>query len=510
MNNLFLLDNYDMALSFTIATINNELARLVQEGTIQRNITLYRTIDKQGNYQYALAANSGAIPENAEYFDATVLPQVEIGNSGNTVWLLLNFTSGNAFFADKGGYGPLAQPRHYTVEGWVYGFTVNLDQAPWTSNAGATSPAVNEQLRQFIADQFNIKSLFLDFVSSDLLNFDPGMSRCPEEMAQFMNFYFKSIGSSKNPYILGYSIQTGPESRFPQDLPPTLLPSSAGFAMYKDDSNGRISNLNFIMDTQGGHQQYTGQPPAPDSNWFSPSDTAIGKLIISHKCLVEALILKPFYNNLQQTIYKQIAGHISVGAGNRYEQGRTVTNNGWLFSISNILKGHNQYENAFTVQVQNNNGQAVLAFDGKIHIYKHVSHSYFFCTATAHAAADISWSGTITLSVVNGELQTAVDFRKTGGQKSSGHNGCADAFSWIGKIVGGVLDVFTLWSDSGFFSKLLADAFSINIPGTGSLQLALSKFPSLAGSMTILPSGTSYKAVAVSADKAGNLYLSLQ
>jgi len=510
MNNSCLLDNYDMALSFTAATINNELSRLVQEGTIQHNIILYRTLNDKGNYQYALAANSSGIPENTEYLNATVLPQVQITGMGNEILLVLNFTGVDAFFADKGGFGPIAQPQHYSMQGWRYGFAVTLNQASWSSNTGGTSPSVNGQLQQFIANQFNIEFLFLDFVSSNLMSHDPGVTDCPAEMTQFMSFYFKHIGSTQNPYILGYSIKALPQSRFPESLPPALVPSSAGFAMYKDNGDARISNLNFVMDTEGGHQHYNGQPPAPDSNWFSAGDPAMGKLIISHNCLVEALILKPFYNNLQQTVYKQIAGHVSVKAGNAYEQGRSKTGDGWNFIISGIMQGNNQYANTFTVSVHNNNDTVLLSFEGKIHIYKHVSHNDFFCKAKAHATADMAWSGNITLSVTNGKLETTTEFRKTGGQKSSGKNGCADAFGWIGKITGGILDVFTLWSDSGFFSQLLTDAFSVNIPGTGDLQLALGNFLPLAGSMTILPSGTSYKAVAVNTDMEGNLYLNLQ
>jgi hypothetical protein len=505
-----LLDQYDMVLAYPLSTINTEISKLVANGTIHSSIVLYRTLNGSGDYQYALAPSSGAIPAGAESIDAQVMPQLQCAASGNDVILVLNFISGNASFADKSGVGPAAKIQQYDMKGWAYGFAVNLAQRAWGNNSGGAAPAAQQILARLMAAQFSLQSVFLDFVSSDLHSSDPGTTTgCPKEMELFMSFYFSNLDAAANPYILGYSVTGGSSGAFATTLPPSLAPSSAGYVVFHDPTNPGASNLNFVMDTQGGFGQFSGQPMIPQSNWFAPGEVASGKLIIGHNCLFETLILQPFYQQLQQTVYTQISGSVSVGQGNSYAAGLQKSDSGWTCTISNANSGDDQYVNTFAVSFQNVNGTAVAQFTGSLNIHKEVSQNNFFCTAHAWASSFMTWTGTVTLSVQNGILECATTFNKTGGGSNSDKNTCADAFSWIGSILGGILDVGTGWADGGFFSGLLASALSVSVPGIGTVQVALGNFLPDLSSMNVLPSGSTLAGTAVAFDPNGNVYVTL-
>ncbi|MFY7669811.1 hypothetical protein ACOSP6_01855 [Tenacibaculum sp. MEBiC06402] len=511
MGNTLLFNQFDIIASFTENTINNELLGLVNDGTIEKELIVYRTVDSSGNYNYSVVQSASDIPDGAEYINGEVTPSIKIEQSGSAVTLLLNFDSGVGYFVDKAGFGPIAKLKKYDMTGWKYGININLELTRFNDKLKASSN-INQQLNDLQASNLSINSLFLNFVSSDLETSNPAFTDCPKEMVEFMSFYFKHLDATQNPYILGYNISSDTSTNFSDKLPAQLKPTGTDFTVYADTSNEGLSNLNYTMVTQGGHQRIVSSPSVLTSNWFANASTA-GKMIISHQCLLEDLILIPFYNNLSQTIYSQVSRHVSVGHGNSYNAAKSISGNTWSFNIANYGSGDNQYVNSFTVTIQNNNGFTNLAFNGSLRVYKEVSKSALFCTARAHASASVSWSGNVKIAIDGNGLSLTNGFKITHQSSGSSKNSCAKAFSWIGKILGGILDVFTGWTDGGFFSNLLSEAFSVNIPGIGTISLALGNFSNAISSFVLTPTGKKYKVTpssnSPSFDNEGNLYLDL-
>lgn len=514
MENTLIFNQYDMVISFTEDTINAELKKLAYEGTIKQEIVLYRVVNAQGTYSYTVVNSGSDVPKGAEYIDGMVIPGIRIDHSGSNVVLVLKFISGKGYFADKNGFGPLAKLQEYDMSNWRYGFNVNLDLTSYKDDGThKPSPAVEQQLKNFNAGNLSIDCLFLDFVSSDLKTTIPAETSCPAEMTEFMSFYFMHLNSTGNPYILGYSANASGNSSFSQDVPPQLKPVGTDYTMFSDPNYPGLSNLNYTLVTQGGHGSISGTPATLDSNWFNQNSAPAGKMIISSQCLLEALILRPFYNNLQQQTIAQVSQHVNVGAGNSYDAAKSVQGNGWSFNISNVNDGDDQYVNNFSVALQNGSGAIGLEFTGGVHIYKEVSKNCFFCTARAHASANIQWKGVVKIGIANGQLQLNKYFSITNQNSDHDTNSCADAFSWMGQIIGGILDVFTFWTDNGMFSNLLSDALSINLPGIGNLNIGLDNFSNSINNMVLTPTGSKYNLSpsdnSPAIDQKGDVYLDL-
>ncbi|MGQ7853389.1 hypothetical protein ACUN24_04000 [Pedobacter sp. WC2501] len=514
MENKLIFNQYDMVVSFTEDTLNQELKKLVTGGTIKPTVVLSRTADNSGNYNYTVWDNESQVPAGAEYISGNITPAVRIDQSGSNIVLVLNFDAGKASFIDKNGFGPLAELKQYDMTGWKYGFNVNLDLSEFKPDGTKIpSPAVAEQLNNFSADNLSISCLFMDFVSTDLKSTIPAETSCPAEMTEFMSFYFEHLSASGNPYILGYNANANNNSTFSQNIPAELTPTGANYSMFADHVNTGTSNLNYAMVTKGGFVNIQGSSPTLDSNWFSANSNPDGKIIISHLRLLEALILVPFYNNLQQQVFQQVSQHVSVGPGQPYNAAKTVSGSNWSFNMSNVNGGDDQYVNTFTVGLQNAPDSIVLSMNGAINIYKEVSKDAFFCTARAHASANIQWAGTVTLNIRNGQLNLDKSFGITSKNSDHGTNTCADAFSWMGKILGGFLDLFTFWTDGGALSNLLDGAMSVDIPGIGDISIGLDNFSSVITGLIIMPTGSNYQLSASPAsptiDSDGNVYLDL-
>ncbi|KFF12464.1 hypothetical protein IW15_13045 [Chryseobacterium soli] len=514
MVNTLIFNAYDIVVSFTQATINAELVKLASGGTIKKEIVLYRILNSANIYEYTVVNTAVDIPQGAEFIDGVVVPGIDINKSGSDIVLTLNFVSGNASFIDKNGFGPLAKLKQYDMAGWKYGFTVNLDLSAYNhDDKRIPSPEVQAELNGFSAANLSIGCLFLDFMSTDLKSTVPAETSCPAEMTEFMSYYFKHLDATGNPYILGYSASANNGSSFSQNIPPTLKPVGTNYTMFSDPVYSGLSNLNYTLVTEGGHGSASGTPNTLDTNWFTPNDKAAGKMMISANCFLEALILRPFYNNLQQQTIAQVSQHINVGAGNSYEAAKSIHNNTWSFNISNVNGGDDQYINQFNVSLDNVDGAVILNFTGNLHIYKEVSKDCFFCTARAYASADIGWNGTVKIFIANGELAIDKSFGIVSQHSDHDTNTCADAFSWMGKIIGGILDVFTGWTDNGMFSNLLSDAFSISLPGIGNLSVGLGNFSNTASSMVLTPTGSNYNLApsgdSPAMDALGNIYIDL-
>jgi hypothetical protein len=509
---------YDMVVSISQKTINDQLQKLVAHGVIRPTLILAQQTDAKGNFIYQMLDSPAAIPKGAAFINAMVLPEIAIPASGTLVTLVLRFTAGTAAFWS--GVGPLAQLNTYDMTGWSYGITVTLDLKAVAAGdlAHGVPDLVRAQLTNFTSRMFNVSRLFLDLASTDLLRFDTQTTNADvtgesgiKQLALFMQFYLRSMVDSGNPFVLGYSITTNDNSQITDDLrnvPDLLKATGTTFTLYHEPSDPNLSNLNFVLVTKGGHKTIAGTPRNFAANWLLP-EKCDGKVTYSGRCLTEPMLVQPVFEQLRQTVYAQISSNINVAEGNDYSAARMETGNGWSFNISNVASGDDQYVNQFTVTLANGPGTVQIVFHGGIHAYKEVSKDAFFCTARAWASGDILWGGTITLAVTNGVLTIGTHFQTDSSNNHSDTNSCADAFSWIGKIIGGVLDVFTGFTDGFYFSNLVSSAFSVNIPGIGNVSVALQTLTNSVRSLIMLPAGGVFDFHNPTADGHGNLSLQL-
>lgn len=515
-------EDYDMVVSIPRRTINQQLKRLHDSGAIAPRLVIVQHVDAHGNFTFESLASPDQIPRGPDgkptlaCIDAEVCPRIDIPASGTLVTLVLEFLAGSVWTG--GGFGPLAGVQEHDAAGWSYGVSITLDLAAvdrddLAKNAGVP-PIVKQQLNGFLDVMFQVDHLFLDLDSADLLRFDPTTTHAGDagdagqrQLAMFMQFYLGSLSRGGNPFILGYAATTSDQTRIPQNqqVPDGLRPTGTTFTLYQDPADPDLSTVNYVLVTRGGHQTISGTPANFTSNWIAPGEQCDAKVIYSHYQLAEPLLVKPVFTQIREGVYQQISQHINVPEGNDYGGARQVTVNGWNFDISAMADGDDQYGNSFAVGC----GGAQLSFAGGVKAYKEVSQNDLFCTARASAWGATTWGGAITLGVANGVLTADGHFATTSNRSDSDTNSCADAFSWMGRLIGGVLDVFTGWGDGGYFSNLFSSAFSVSIPGIGALNVVLDNLSTSATSVVMLPAGDVFDFTAPSVDAQGNVALEL-
>jgi hypothetical protein len=530
--------DYDMVVAVTQETINLQLKQLVKLETIRSKFILYQSIDDEGNISYTVYENWDDVPKSEKdknvpnaacVYGQSMLPQVHISAPGENITLVLNFQKGTAFFWV--GQGPKAKLRQFDMAGWKYGISITLDLLEVKKEAIGKHIAVPElvekQLSHFLDEMFRVSHLFLDFNSTNLVRFDPAQTSAPgapdigiQQFIEFMGFYLSKTVEAGNPYILGYTIQTTPQQPVAraQQVPESLRPVGTTFNLFRDSSNDKRSTLNFILATMGGHGQVNGKPGWFDENWIAPTDQCDGKLIYSHACMIEKLLIQPLYESFSQKCYDSIKVAISVPQGNTYAEGRKAVDGGLDLTISKVDSGDNQYVNTFHVRFASEDNQVKLSLNGDLLLFKSINKNVGVCEAHAWARGSVKWKGTITLTVgkdASGapKLQTSSSFEVTETKDLSDQNACAKTFEWIGaalgKVLAGLSNLFGANMPSGVISQLFVMLMATPVPGLGDLRTALGNLPGSFNSMFMLPAGDVFLFKKPGCDAEGNLSMQL-
>jgi hypothetical protein len=531
MKNPEIFNDYDMVVCMTEKTINDQLTHLTRMGVIKPELILVQTVQNR-DYVYEVLDSADKIPRDSDgnptvaCIDGHITPQVEIAESGTNITFVLSFRSGTAYFWQ--GNGPLAELVPYDMTGWKYGISITLDLKAVEKDDIAGNKAVpqlvKDQLYHFMSNMFSVNSLFMDFESTDLMRFDPAHTDTSsagdvglEQLVLFMNFYLQDLQRKGNPYILGYSLTTSDKTNYDpdQNVPDQLRPVGTTFTLYHDPVNSNLSNLNFVLATKGGHGKIVGTPGNFDSNWISPTEQCDAKMIYSHSCLVEQFILRPFFDQFRSQVFQQIKDNISVGEGKAYDDAKTQTATGFSYAISNVSAGDDQYVNNFTADFTGDATSVAVDLKGHLAFYKEVDKNMGFCQAKAHATGSLDWSMTITLATVkDAKGEPTLKLSNTpvkidNSTQDSDKNDCAKGFEVIGKILGGILDALTFFSDKGFFTKLLDNVFDLHIPGIGNVGAAFGNLAGSVATVLVLPAGQVFFFKSPSIDTQGNLAMQL-
>ena len=277
--------------------------------TVVQNIVQYPT----PHYTYDVYENDTHLPSDKAYIDGEILPRVRIDESGTNITFILEFIGGSAQLWK--GNGPLASLAKFDdINGWKYGVVMNMNLAELenvdTQKGVKMPPDLKAQLSAFQNSMFTVNHLFMDFENTNLVRFDPSVTSVNGEGDEVMNAfvllmvsYLKYIVANGNPYVLGYALSTGDDTRYDDKnkVPDDLKPVGTTYTMYKDPVHQELSNLNFVLATQGGNgpEGISGSPGVFDSNWIGAHEQCDAKMVYSHSRLIEAFILEPFYKQFK-------------------------------------------------------------------------------------------------------------------------------------------------------------------------------------------------------------------
>ena len=402
MRNIEVFNDYDMVVSVTQRAINDQLTQLAKLNVIPSQLIVAREV-VDGKFVYTQLETSDQIPHDdkgiptVECIAGPIKPQISIAESGTNVSFLINFLSGKAYFRDLDD--PTFGLKEFDMTGWVYAVNITLDlkavEMDDINKKIKVPDNIKNQLHDFMSNDFTVSHLFLDFNSVNLVRFDPLKTRttglCDPGQDLFIEFmvrYLNFLINNNNPYILGYSVTAGQNTRVPpdQNVPDSIKPVGTTFTMYHDPSHPDLSNLNFVLATKAGHGRISGSPGNFDTNWITPQEQCDAKMIYSHSVLLEKFVLEPVFNQISNGVYQQIRNSVDVAPGNSYQAARSASGNGYNFSIANENSEDNRYVNNFSVVVQNSSNQIALNFKGNLFVYKEKDTDLGLCRATASAS----------------------------------------------------------------------------------------------------------------------------
>lgn len=516
MSNTAIFNQFDMVVSITQKTINDQLLDLVKSGTIRDNFIIWRKTDEtSGNYTFGVVDSITDIPKSVEgvslveYIDAKYSPSVSITNTGTVIGFDMNFQNGTACL--NNGFGTTVK---HPTKGWLYSVNVQLGFSELAANdlkKKVKVPAnVQQQLEHFMSQDFSISHLFMDFESTNLLEPNTRTTTgnagdtATDRFILFMRDYLTYAQKNGNPFLLGYSPVTTDKTKIDEDkrVPDVLRPVGTTYAMYYDAANPDLSNLNFMLVTKGGKGKVPPVTPVIETNWFSTADKEGGKMIYSPTALIEPLILEPFFKTFEAGMYTAIKDTIDTGPGNSFAAGKTRLPGEYVFAVQHQDSDENKYFNSYTVGVGGTNNEVQLDFTGHVHLYKKVKHK-IVCTAEVGVTKNLDWSATTSLVLApnaqkNNSLAIRTSVNPTG---KSGHthlNKCAKDWEEIDRFIRKILDGFALAVPIA--NDAIENIGKQAVSGGNTVAEAFQKVGNTVSMTVVLPAGNEFAFEALSVD----------
>ncbi len=547
MKNSEIFNSFDLVVPISEGTINDQLSHLQKMNVVHRDLIIKMTWDETTQKDvYTLCDSESELPKNPDgsvdslevdgYLDGKMRVSINIEHSGTVALLLLRFDSGK--FGYYKGTGRHAVWTVVEMANWAFAISVNLDLAKLEKddidNKIKVPDSAKKQLHAFQDFYFTVNHLFMDFENTNLINFDPtktSVGSCGDDvLKQFVFFMQEYLAKMKagaesggNPYVLGYAMTATDKTNYASygGLPDMLKPVGTTFNVYKHPTEENLNTVNYCLVTKGGKGTVPGTPGNFDEPWISKDMQCDARMVWSHSVLIEEYFLKPVFQQIRNDIHRKITtktddneNPLYVDAGNDYNDAKKVTATGFTYNISDKRDGKNQYANSYSVALVNNNDEVDINFNGSLYFRKEIDKD-IICTAEAWAWANISWSGTVTFKAEKDAktghptIKIQNNFSSTLGDHGTDKNSCAEAWEWIGRILGAILDAFTLGFDHGFFSNLFAAAFSVDVGSVGNIGVVMGNLGQTVAAVLLLPAGNVFFIKNPAADIDANLYLDL-
>lgn len=529
MKNTDVFKDFDMVVSITEKTINDQLTHLLRMGTIHPELIITQELDDDtGEYKFKVYDSPDDIPRNAKgepesaTIEVEIHPQVTISGSGKIITFILKFLGGSVWFWK--GQGPKARLVQYDAAGWQYAVAINMDLKQLQKDNLAKDVKVpgfvEDQLNNFMSNMFDVNHLFMNFQSTDLMKFDPDKTDAGaakdqgvEQLVIFMNFYLKWLTETGNPFILGYSITQNDQTAVPAEekVPDSIKPTGTTYTMFHDNTYQHLSTLNFALVTKGGYGTIKSSVDNFESNWISPDDQCDAKMIYAASRFSEEFILKPLYERLRDQTYDKLKEGLTLGPKKGYNEAKQATATGYKYVISDWNISSDIYQNSFEVNISNHPTEIHYDVKGSMFVYKSQEKN-MICTARAWAETRTEWTAKFIIRVAkDSDGQPTLKFEQSCTvdkyEPSNGKNTCADIWDGIGDILDFLGKIFSFLGLN--LTSLLDDIFKTQVPGLGNIAIALGNMNDSFNSAVMLPAGGVFFFKNPVADTPGNVALSL-
>ncbi|MDN3292907.1 hypothetical protein QWM81_02360 [Streptomyces ficellus] len=530
MKNTDIFSSYDMVVSIKEDVINQQLIDLQNlddaERCIPSRLAVVAQHAEDGSTTYQILEGDAQPPEISSnpkentfsYIDGTFEPSIYIPKSGGEVSFRMTFRGGNAALWS----GPIWAPKldTYSMAGWKYGVGVNLDLQNLGEDGVRKLPQpVADQLSKFTDDMFQVRHLFVDFQTAQLINWDPDFTivqgskdaGLTTQFATLLGGYLRQMKSANNPYVLGYA-PPGTALKTSGNVPDGLLPTGTTFTMYHDKRDPTLNAVNFVLVTKLRGKKISGSPQIFDTSWLTGKEQGGARMTVGFADLVEPLILKPVYDGLRTQIHQQLSGHVNVEEGNEYKDGIKATGTGYSFTISDVTTGDDQYKNTFDVSFKQDSGKAVVSLSGTVMAYKETTKHELTCTAKTWHTVTVDWNGTVTLAPPEKDAEgrptitVSHDFSHTV-KNEPGSNDCANSYKWI-DLFAEAMNPLAMAIDALMGGDILKSILD-DVPEIGDLQTAMATFGDTISGTVVLPAGRVFSFGAVDIDGQGNVSLEL-
>jgi hypothetical protein len=135
-------------------------------------------------------------------------------------------------------------------------------------------------------------------------------------------------------------------------------------------------------------------------------------------------------------------------------------------------------------------------------------------TARASMSAEVTWSGTITLSVEKDDSgEPSLQIGSAFGIDSSNHdeymNDTAKGLSLLADVFGKLVDFVTSGLQMDFFTTLFDELLAVRLPGVGDIASAFQNLGRSVGTVVVLPAGKVFFFKNPAIDPQGNLSMGL-
>lgn len=512
MSNTTIFEKHDIVVSIKLDSINQQMNLLQAMDVIARRLVIARSQDDNGNFHFRVLKDVKEVKDDEDFLDAEVVPKTAIQRSGTTVVMLLELKSG-VFEFYKG-----RKKLHFDIKDWVYGFDVRLalqDIRQEHLKKGAAIPdTVVEKLEKFSNRMFTIRSLFMDFQSNTFATQNTAYTKTAndsvtESLNTFMSFYFGSLNKD-NPFVLGYTVSETDASRYDDDgnIVDELKPVGTVFSVYHDPAYPERSTLNFIIGTKGGHGAPVDQPPNFLENWIgSKHDDLNGRMIFSHGCLVEKLLVRKVYESIEKKIREEAVKLFGALPEVAWDKARSKDSHGINLKMATFDTDRERYTHDVAVSYENQPGNACtrIKLRGAMDMYKVVSTDVGpLETSRAWARNQTSWSLDVDLKVEKENL--AVTYTKSDPVSipSEGRNTGADVLKVISTILKNCNIIVAL------VNHLLGDpigkVFEVKAQKLPNFNDIVPNLSTISNSMIILPAGQVFFFKNPMLDEEGNLY----
>ena len=287
-----LLQGFDMVAAITQASMNTQAYELFEAKNKDNVDVISKTIDvKQSGaiVDIELKGTLGSSDGGGPWYS--------FGVPGNqrAIYFHLPIKEGNLNVIGK---STMAIP--FTDLEWV--FQVNLDfvaiKQGFIQDKNAKIPkVVQDHLNNFDDSMFTVRSLMADFENANIANYEPSKSKIPAVfktgdlttlIASAISVYFTQLKDSKNPYILGYVIDSKDANADPA-LTPTFVPTGSTFSSFLNTANSDLNALNFLLMT-GGVEPPGGGAGQFTTDWVT-SGTYDGKFVIGEPLLFSGWLI---------------------------------------------------------------------------------------------------------------------------------------------------------------------------------------------------------------------------